>query len=748
MESKTFNNLSNVITIVLAFLMPLFFLPVTTEFFEFNKQVLLIAATLLLLIAWVFKVAESNSISITKSVLDLPLILFLIVVILSTVFSINKTTSIFGGTGRWFPSLLGYVSLTAFYYLVSSGIEELNIVKKIMSAFIFSSLVSSLVSILSYYNIFLGNADYFKISNFTLSGSVTTTSLIAGLALIMAVGIIIYQRSSFKKILLTISIAVNFLFICLTNLPSTWIVLGVGVFAFLTIVKPSTIAREKSGLFVIFGIILATFLAVNLLDTKEILINKDYTQELKLPIKESWEIASSIIKDYPLLATGPSTFYLNFSRYRPLALNVQDIWDVRFDKPYNEVFNIISDLGILGLCVLVIFGVQMYKLFRAGDYAKEATGVVKVLTVVTMAASSMFLVTHATVLNSFIMFLFLALLVNTLQLDKQTTKFTQTITIKLTRTGVVTLLRGEEVQAEKSGYLKYILIIPSIALVLYMGYLTVRNYQGEVYVRSSLIAAVNNEWKKVYDFQEKAIKVNPQRDTYYNRHAQTTLALANSIASKGQLTEDDKTVIQALLIKAIQSAKVSTEIVNPSNVRNWEVRAFIYKSIAGVTADALDWSIAAYNVAVNLDPTNPKLRVDLGGAYYAKGDYTSAANQFRQAFNLKPDYANAYYNFGQALLKAEDYQNARIALEKARSLVSRDSLDYKKVSEEIASIPIKPGEETQAQKPTVEELAKTTKANKENTGIKQEPISVVGEEENIQTQSLEEGILPVEKSQE
>jgi tetratricopeptide (TPR) repeat protein len=93
-----------------------------------------------------------------------------------------------------------------------------------------------------------------------------------------------------------------------------------------------------------------------------------------------------------------------------------------------------------------------------------------------------------------------------------------------------------------------------------------------------------------------------------------------------------------------------------------------------------------YRFAIRLDPTNPILRVSAGGAYYAKEDYLSAGNLFAQAVNLKPDYANARYNLGFALAKLKSYDRAIQELQLAQKLITKDSQDYKRLDDEIASL--------------------------------------------------------------
>ena len=102
---------SVLLSIGLSFLLPLFFLPTTTEFFEFNKMTLLVVGTILLVLMWAMRILLGQKIEFIKSSVDTGLLVFTAVFVLSTLFSLNKNISIFGSQGRWFPSLFGFLCI-------------------------------------------------------------------------------------------------------------------------------------------------------------------------------------------------------------------------------------------------------------------------------------------------------------------------------------------------------------------------------------------------------------------------------------------------------------------------------------------------------------------------------------------------------------------------------------------------------------------------------------------------------------
>ena len=102
---------------ILVFLLPLFFLPFSFEIFEYNKQYLLFFLFSSALFAWVLKqVAYDKEIRFKKSPIDYLILGFLFVSLLSAIFSVDKSSSLFGFYGRFSDGLIGLFGLAALYF--------------------------------------------------------------------------------------------------------------------------------------------------------------------------------------------------------------------------------------------------------------------------------------------------------------------------------------------------------------------------------------------------------------------------------------------------------------------------------------------------------------------------------------------------------------------------------------------------------------------------------------------------------
>ena len=136
-------------------------------------------------------------------------------------------------------------------------------------------------------------------------------------------------------------------------------------------------------------------------------------------------------------------------------------------------------------------------------------------------------------------------------------------------------------------------------------------------------------------------------------------------------TPPDKQTIQTLIAQAINEGRASV-VLSPRSSRNWEVLALIYRNITGVAENSLTFALDAYGRAIQMDPFNPALRVNVGSIYYMAQNYDLAVRFYTDSINLKPDYINGYYNLAVALRDKGDLQNAQLVAEQAVALLRKD----------------------------------------------------------------------------
>lgn len=453
----------------------------------------------------------------------------------------------------------------------------------------------------------------------------------------------------------------------------------------LCIVVPSIVLivrkiHKKKFITAVLPLVCSIFCAVGLAITAGQIIQNISGKLPVLPYRVSWSIALESIKQSPLFGTGIGNYLSAFNRFRPLSFNQSPYWNMRFIAGTSFPLQLMAEGGLILFAAYTLLAVLIVKtiipLFRKFYEADEMKVVAASGLAVILVAQ---LLLPSNYLASYLLFYFLTLF-------------------------------AIRVKTEAGHNLSPIIGIAATAVfaVLFLAgsFFYGKNYLADAFFTSSIKAANAGDGKSTYDLQMKSISLNPSSPLYKRAFSQTNLALANSLATKKDLTDQDRQTISQLIQQAIAEAKNATAI-DSLNAVNWENLAQIYRAIINFAQGADQWTLAAYQQSINLDPLNPRIRLDLGGLFYAFGNYNAAAIQFQNAANLKPDWANAYYNLAASLREQKDYQGAYQAMDIVLKLVPTNSDDYAKAKKEFDELElrVKPVEtqEQAAQKTTFQE---------------------------------------------
>ncbi|KKU12100.1 MAG: hypothetical protein UX19_C0007G0008, partial [Candidatus Woesebacteria bacterium GW2011_GWA1_45_8] len=109
---------------ILFFFIPLIVFPKTSELFEFNKMVATYVLTVIILSVWVIRMVYYKKIVFRRTILDIPLLLFLFSQVVSTIVSIDPITSLFGYYSRSHGGLLSFLSYGLLYWAFVSNMDK------------------------------------------------------------------------------------------------------------------------------------------------------------------------------------------------------------------------------------------------------------------------------------------------------------------------------------------------------------------------------------------------------------------------------------------------------------------------------------------------------------------------------------------------------------------------------------------------------------------------------------------------
>lgn len=194
--SRTFNKLIFFLTALVVFILPLFFLPITQEFYTIQKQYLLAAVMLVLLAICAVQLLVSKKVTWIKKPFDTAVTLFVVSVGLSILFSSpNKIQAMLNPTF----GLVTIGTLAVFYFLISRQ-KNTNIYFTLLNI---SASILSVIALVMVFNPFakmhLPNVLLFlKTVSFTPIGLHLDLLVFLGFVLVYNITHILYKKNNTK----------------------------------------------------------------------------------------------------------------------------------------------------------------------------------------------------------------------------------------------------------------------------------------------------------------------------------------------------------------------------------------------------------------------------------------------------------------------------------------------------------------------------------------------------------------------
>ena len=374
---------------------------------------------------------------------------------------------------------------------------------------------------------------------------------------------------------------------------------------------------------------------------------------LVMPYFSAWVVAvetlkGNVIKGSSIFGVGPGNYLVAFNLFKPAAYNLTRYWANSFNLSSMGILHIWTELGIVGL-LLIAWGVLAFARLRKNKYFTLMLPLVLVF---------LFLP-----LNLITILLLVWMLASVISNNNETKMI---------------LNVGEK----NFNVMPWIVTAIVTTGIVFGGIWWFKFIAGDMTIRKSLVAAAVNDGKKTYELQIKAISFNPYIDSYRRLYSQTNLSLAAGILQTKDIQDADKQQASTLIQQSVREAKSAISLDGTSST-NWINLAGIYKQLIGVVDGTADWSYQAYQQAVVYDPTNPLMRLDMGGLLFAAQRYEEAGRVFEQVVRDKQDFANAWYNLAYADKAMNKLDVAVADLQQALTLVPKDSGDYEKANKEL-----------------------------------------------------------------
>ncbi len=634
-EKINLENLSKGLILLFVLILPVFFLELGgVTNLEFNKQTILLIMSVIALVFFFLEKIVKGEFEIQWSALHLFSFVFLLLVLVSTILSRWLWGSIWGWPLDASDGFLTIFCFLSFYFLFSHLIKKKEVFWG-QAALIFGGALIALVSGLQLFGKFLLPWDFTKITSFNPIGTANSWSIFLGALLPIAIALILAAKKA-KRVVFSAFGILMLVGLFLANYWLAWVEVLIGMFVFLVF---GLWRSDGSGYrFLILPAVVFTCALLFGVFKIQIPGLPETPLEVIPSFSATLNVAINMLKESPkdlLFGWGPGTFRFGWSKFKDISLNQTIFWSVRFSKGKAEILDILGKLGILGaLSYVSLIGFGIYKAVKGILYldpkqSREQFLMFGVLCSFIALSAMKFLYLTNLSLNCVWWFLLANIAIFSAKNKK---------TFKLTADSRVSFAFS---------FLGVLILVGSVFLF----YLQGTRYLAEA---KYLHGLNQTDLEVAKDDFLQAIRLNPQQELFWQDLANIYLLEAREEISRVDISAEEKTEqIGNMVANAVAAAKRTTEI-SPFNVANWQTRGSVYREIIGLSQNSFEWSVKAYETALDLEPANPFILVELGRVYLAQAGLVTtqeelnshlakAEDYFRQAITLKSDYAQAYY---------------------------------------------------------------------------------------------------------
>jgi tetratricopeptide (TPR) repeat protein len=635
-------------------LIPLFFIPLSAEFLEFSKVILFYILVILAIIFWLIKIYLTKQINWQIRFLDIPMLLFLLIYLFSSLWAIDSYNSFWGVNLNISNSFITILFLVFFYFLVSRFITKIKQIRVIFYSLITAIFLISLIKVLAIFN--------FNLEFLIAAISINVFYFLLILAVIISGLLFLISENKIAKIFHLI--LTGFFLMIIFLIDNQYLLLLLAIVIFLFIFSLSFKSNYFSNKLVIV-LTLLLFLSVLIL----ILPVSNFTglispQQFNLPSAFGWQITQTSLNENLLLGVGPQNFIYSFYKYKPVDFNFTSYWQLGFEKNSNFILEILNNLGFLGLLLAIIFIFKIYK--RLFDYFRSINisdhlEYKKFLVIVGLGIIIASFIIWAFFVNFAFIILYLFFL------------FLSLAAAFLKKRALPNLLSNKNV----INLFVYICLV----IILIFVYSGTRILAAETYMEKVLIRKYSSsqDFKQAKEYLQKVLKYNPD---YYDYN----LKLANLLINKNLFLESNKQEYDQLDLQESIRENLNSAIKKETKRIDYYIELKQNLELLGdLGIKALESEEVINKKLIELDPNNPELYIDRALLNFNKYLLIKSNNQdlankkiknllkkvkndLEKSIELKNDFVLGYYNLGLYWQELGETEKALDNIKKAYQL--------------------------------------------------------------------------------
>jgi len=640
---------------VLLFFVPLILWPFTSEVFEFNKMVLVYILTTLITGTWIVQMISEKKFIFRRTILDIPLLVFIGSQLISTLLSIDPLTSFLGYYSRFNGGLLSTICYALLYWAFVSNIDAKRMMKLVYITLASAALVS-IYGVLEHFGIdkSIWVQDVQSRVFSTLGQPNWLAAWLIALSpvtwyLILETGVDTKNYKFWMYLSLSVLLFWTMIF---TKSRSGYLGFAAAFIIFwgLTAWQKKVELKKLTLPFILIGISIFTVCIISgteLTPSIGQLIGHNKTvpapavtgqTALETGGTESstirsivWKGAIQIWEHYPVFGTGVETFAFSYFKYRPAEHNLTSEWDFIYNKAHNEYLNFLANSGAVGLLsYLTVVGFSIYIFIKNRN---------NLLVIGLLAGYVSLLVTNffgfSVVPTQLELFLFPAIALTLAVNEEEENK--------------------KKKQEKLNGTQKTFITLTSL-LVFYLIFAACRYWYADyLYAMGKAYEGVGKP-DIAATFLERAINLEPGQPWYYNELANSYASLAVGLNQAKDTTNSQKYSDLAL------TDSDKTVALAPNNFIFKMSRFGVFVMLSTINPNYLLQAQATLIDAINAAPTYAKLYYNLGLTYDRAGQVDMAIKAFQTAIQLKADYSDARLAYAILLISEKQNTEAKAQL--------------------------------------------------------------------------------------
>jgi len=656
-ENKTsfYTNAIEATIITLIISTPLVFYPYLVRIFNPPKELAFEILVIIGLMLWKLKMVNKEDAKITRTPLDLPVLSFIVICVLSLLWSNSPMVSLL--------ELPLFLAGPILYFIVVNNIHNDQQINRILNILLIIGGLFGVYGIFQYLGIDFSfwKANIGRQQVFGLFGNVNYFAEYLIVLLPVAISLFFVCRNKMYQIFLLGGILAMGGSLILTFTRGSYLAIGISsllmFFLYLTSRGKGFIKENKKIFIIIMAfIILITFLFAipNPLNKSGTVISKikgrisitQFTKSPSLKRREAtWKFTIMMIKDHPLLGSGIGTFKYNSLAYQAKFFDQENNRSLYpygvADKAHNEYIQLWTELGIVGLGIFIWFmfnyfnyAIKILKKTKDNYYQGIIIGLMGAVTAVLVDGLFGFPLHLAATLVLF--WLFIGLIIS-IKYSEQETKIEE-----VKKAGPKP--RNNKIQSiiYKFKSLLYLLII---LLSLFLCVMVARPFVSQLYEFYGVEYAKKADYNTAIKNFHEAVKWNPYFGmVYYN--------LGQILSQKG---------IYGVSLEYFE--KAGKYIDHPDLPARL---AYLY-----IKKGQVDKAIVKLKQAISYQRTEKSmipLYTDLGNIYMRAVRYVPAELAFKNALKISPQYVNAHYGLAGSYLRQKKLDEAQVELKKVIEL--------------------------------------------------------------------------------